>query len=245
MRSARANQLWKAKMERAGGEDGDLPPALHHKDCRFVVLSVDPVEQLPEVQVLLLAELEAVVDEVEAQHRSVGQGEEVGRLPHLLPLLSGEGGQAGAQPLPHASGILSVYEQRPGEPAQDVVQGALALPQALQTGVAGTDPVGGQRYGQLARLTVSVVAIVQMPDGCVSLRRQADQPGPTYQALWFGHATYAKGKLKPDQTMRVGGGGWFPKYFPLISFIGQASVCTGLSVAQKQYQANQFQDMSA
>lgn len=137
-------------MEMVGGQDGNLPPTLHHKDGRFVVLRVDPVEQLPEVQILLLAELQAVVDEVEAQHRSVRQGEEVCCLPHLLLLLPGEGGQPGAQPFLHAGGILSVYEQRPGEPAQDVVQGTLALPQAFQTGVTGIDPVGGQRYGQLA-----------------------------------------------------------------------------------------------
>lgn len=148
--SARTKQLCKGKMKKVGGQDGNLPPALHHEDGRFVVLSVDPVEQLPEVQILMLAELQAVVDEVEAQHRSVRQGEEVCRLPHLLPLLSGEGGQPGPQPFLHAGGILSVYEERLGEPAQDVVQGALALPQACQTVVAGIDPVRGQRYGQLA-----------------------------------------------------------------------------------------------
>lgn len=148
--SSRTTQLCTGKMAAVGGQDPNLPPALHHKDGRLVVLSVDPVEQLPEVQILVLAKLQAVVDEVEAQHRAVRQGEEVCRLPHLLPLLRGEGGQPGAQPFLHAGRILSVYEERPGEPAQDVVQGALALPQALQTGVAGVDPVRGQRYGQLA-----------------------------------------------------------------------------------------------
>lgn len=148
--STRTKQLWKGQMKMVGGQAGHLPAALDHKDGRFVVLSVDPVEQPPEVHKLTLAELQAVVEEVEAQHRSVRQGEEVCRLPHLLPLLPGEGGQPGAQPFLHAGGILSVDEQGPGEPAQDVVQGALALPQAFQTGVTGIDPVRVQRDGQLA-----------------------------------------------------------------------------------------------
>lgn len=163
----------KVQMEAVGGGGGgDLPPALHHKDGGLVVLRVDPVEQLPEVQILMLAELQAVVDEVEAEHRSVRQGEEVGRLPHLLPLLRGEGGQPGAQPFLHAGRVVPVDEQGPGEPAQDVVQGALALPQASQTGVTGIDPVRGQRDGQLAGLAGPVPAVVQMPDSRVSLCRE-------------------------------------------------------------------------
>lgn len=123
----------------------------------------------------MLAELQAVVDELETQHRPVRQCKEVCRLSHLLPLLPGEGWQPRPQPLFHAGGILSVYEQRPGEPAQDVVQGALALAQALQTGVTGIDPVRGQRYGQLAPLTGSVVAVVEMPDSCMSLKKGREE----------------------------------------------------------------------
>lgn len=158
-----------------GGREGNLPAALHHQDGGLVVLSADPVEQPPQVQILVLAELQAVVDELETQHGPVREGEEVRRLPHLLPLLSGEGGQPGPQPLLHAGGVLSVYEEGPGEPAQDVVQGALALAQAFQAGVAGVDPVGGQRDGQLAPLTGSVVAVVQMPDRRMSLERDGER----------------------------------------------------------------------
>lgn len=150
----------------------NLPTTLHHKDGRLVVLGVDPVEQHPQVQILLLPELQAVVDELEAQSRSVREGEEVGRSPHLLPLLPGEGGQPRAQPRLHAGRIVSVYEQRPGEPAQDVVQGALALSQAFQAGAAGLDPVRGQRHGQLALLTGSVVAVIEMPGSCMGLEEK-------------------------------------------------------------------------
>lgn len=166
------NSLDVCRRDESGGQGGNLPTTLYHKDGRLVVLSVDPVQQLPEVQILMLAELQAVVDELETQNRPVRQGEEVRRLPHLLPLLPGEGGQPRPQPFPHAGGVLSVDEQRSGEPAQDVVQGALALTQAFQTGVAGIDPVRGQRDGQLAPLAGSVVAVVQMPDRRVSLRRR-------------------------------------------------------------------------
>lgn len=170
-------------MKLGGGQDGNLPTTLYHKDGRLVVLSVDPVEQLPEVQILMLAELQAVIDELETQHRPVRQGEEVCGLPHLLPLLPGEGGQPRAQPFLHAGRILSVYEQRSGEPAQDVVQGALALTPAFQTGVTGIDPVRGQRDGQLAPLAGSVVAVVEMPDSRMSLKRREEKsrtsfPGP-------------------------------------------------------------------
>ncbi len=154
----------------------DLPTTLNHKDGRLVVLGVDPVEQHPQVQILLLPKLQAVVDELEAQGRSVREGEEVGRSPHLLPLLPGEGGQPWAQPRLHAGRVVSVCEQRPGEPAQDVVQGALALSQAFQAGTAGLDPVRGQRHGQLALLTGTVVAVVAMPCSCMSLEeKQTDR----------------------------------------------------------------------
>lgn len=74
-------------------QDLNLPTALHHKDGRLVVLGIDPVEQHPQVQILLLPELQAVINQVEAQRRSVREGEEVRCSPHLLPLLPGEGGQ--------------------------------------------------------------------------------------------------------------------------------------------------------
>lgn len=197
-------------MKTVGGEEGGLPPALHHKDGGLVVLRVDPVEQLPEVQILMLAELQAVVDEVEAEHRSVRQGEEVRRLPHLLPLLPGKGGQPGAQPLLHAGRVVSVDEQGPGEPAQDVVQGALALPQASQTGVTGIDPVRGQRDGQLAGLAGSVAAVVQMPDSRVSLCREdlcsIKQSGPATHQQSSGRVN-VKGILEADQTLEGGRGG--------------------------------------
>lgn len=201
--------VFKGQMKTVGGEEGDLPPALHHKDGGLVVLRVDPVEQLPEVQILMLAELQAVIDEVEAEHRSVRQGEEVRRLPHLLPLLPGEGGQPGAQPFLHAGRVVSVDEERPGEPAQDVVQGALALPQASQTGVTGIDPVRGQRYGQLAGLTGSVLVVVQMPDSRVSLCRE-DRCSITsnracYTSTEFRNSGY-KRNIKTRSNLGGGGG---------------------------------------
>ncbi|KAA8586860.1 hypothetical protein FQN60_000696 [Etheostoma spectabile] len=113
------------------------------------------VEQHPQVQILLLPKLQAVVDELEAQGRSVREGEEVGCSFHLLLLLRGR--------------VVSVCEQGPGEPAQDVVQGALTLPQAFQAGTAGLDPVRGQRHGQPALLTGPIVAVVEMPCSSMSL----------------------------------------------------------------------------
>lgn len=119
----------------------------------------------------MLVKLHAVVDELEAQRGSVGQGEEVGRSFHPLLLLLGEGGQPGPQPGPHAGGVVSIREERPGEPAQDVVQGALALLQAFQTRPAGLDPVGGQSHGDLALLPGAIVAVVDMPCSCMSLKK--------------------------------------------------------------------------
>lgn len=148
---------------------GHPPAALHHKDGRPVVLGVDPVEQHPQVQVLVLAELEAVVDELEAERRPVRQGEEVCRAVHLLLLLPGEGGQPGAQPGLHAGRVVAVDEERPGKPAQHVVQRALALPQALLPRAAGLDPVGGQSHGHFAPLPGAVVAVVEMPGSSVGL----------------------------------------------------------------------------
>lgn len=159
------------------GPVGYIPPTLHHEDGRLVVLGVDPVEQHPQVQLLLLPKLQAVVDELEAQGGSVGEGEEVGRSPHLGPLLRGERGQPRAQPRLHAGGVVPVGEERPGEPAQDVVQGALTLSQAFQASAAGLDPVGGQRHGQPAPLPGAVVAVVEVPHGRVSLGEDGGRSG--------------------------------------------------------------------
>lgn len=147
------------------------PTTLHHKDGRLVVLSVDPVQQHPQVQIFLLPKIQTV-DELEAERCSMREGEEVGCSSHLLPLLSGEGGQARAQPRLHAGGIVSVYEEWPCKPAQDMVQGALALIQAFQSGATGLDPVRGQRHGQLALLTSSVVAVIKVPCSCMSLEEE-------------------------------------------------------------------------
>lgn len=103
------------------------------------------------------------------------KGEEVCCPLHLLPLLPGEGGQPRSQPRLHARRVVSVYEQRPGEPAQDVVQGALALSEALQAGATGLDPVRGQRHGHFAPMTRSVVAVVEAPRSCMSLEDKATE----------------------------------------------------------------------
>lgn len=158
-------------------QDLNLPTALHHKDGRLVVLSVDPVEQHPEVQILLLPELQTIINQLEAQRRSVREGEEVCRSPHLLPLLLGEGGQPRAEPSLHAGRVVSVYEERPSEPAQDVVQGTLALSQAFTAGAAGLDPVRCERHGQLAPLSGSVVAVVEVPCGRMSLEGERTEGG--------------------------------------------------------------------
>lgn len=146
-----------------------LPATLHHKDGGLVILHVDPVEQHPQVQILLLPKLQAVVDQMEAQRCSVGEGEEVSCSFHLFTFLRREGGQSRAQPRLHAGGVVSIGEERPGEPAQDVVQGALTLPQAFQASATGLDPVRCQRHGQFAMLPWTVVAVVEVPSSCVSL----------------------------------------------------------------------------
>lgn len=145
------------------------PTTLHHKDGWLVILCIDPVEKHPQVQVLKLPKLQAIVDELEAQCSPMGEGKEVSSSPHLLSLLLGEGRQARAEPLPHAGRVVSICKQRPGKPAQDVVQGALALPQALQAGSARLDPVRGQRHGELSLLPRPITAVVEMPRSCMSL----------------------------------------------------------------------------
>lgn len=153
----------------------NLPTTLHHKDGRPVVLCADPVEKHPQVQILLLPKLQAVVNEMEAESCTVRESKEVSRSPHLLPLLLCEGGQPGAQPRFHASRVVSICKQGPCEPAQHMVQGALALSQAFQAGATGFDPMRGQRHGQLALLMGSVVAVVEMPCSCMSLEdKEAD-----------------------------------------------------------------------
>lgn len=53
-----------------------------------------------------------------------------------------------------------------------MVQGALALSHAFQAGATGLDPVRGKCHGQLAPLTGSVVAVVEVPCSCMSLEEK-------------------------------------------------------------------------